>query len=239
MYLEPCKVIKGNVTSSCTNSKKSQGKKTDPFTFEDRPTNKWPRFKYIGRSKFWISVFCVACQGEWPSDRDFHRVINDFIPLPSQKKREREDSLLEKKKKKKRKRKNLPIKMISTQLIHVHEAKNRKLIFVIIHICECEVCEKRGIVRTGRNLSSRNTRSTIRHSSPTGKHEKRTKWGRKRERQRERERERESEKQEKKGRKKERKERGRNYEAEVENKGGEIWFIPLDLAAQKARHTRI
>ena len=140
-------------------------------------------------------------------------------PSPLKKKEREKIRYLKKKKKKKRKRKNLPIKMISTQLIHVHEAKNRKLIFVIIHICECEVCEERGIVRTGRNLSSRNTRSTIRHSSPTGKHEKRTKWGRKRERQRERERERKTGKKRKKERKKRkgtklrsggRKQRGRN-----------------------------
>lgn len=76
---------------------------------------------------------------------------------------------------------------------------------MIIHICKSELCEERRIVRTGRNLSSRNTRSTIRHSSPTGKHEKRTKWGRGRER-REEERVRASEKQEKK-KKEERKKR--------------------------------
>lgn len=59
---------------------------------------------------------------------------------------------------------------------------------------------------------------------------RRTNEGEREEKQKKRERERKKE---------EKEEGGRNYEAEAGNKEEEIWFIPLDLVAQKTRHTRI
>ena len=55
----------------------------------------------------------------------------------------------------------------------------------------------------------------------------------------EREKKQKKKKRETEGKKEEKEEGGRNYEAEAGNKEEEIWFIPLDLVAQKTRHTRI
>lgn len=90
-------------------------------------------------------------------------------------------------------------------------------------------CERNG--SNGRNLSSRNTRSTIRHSSPTGKRrakgEKMAELRRvvgegKRTSEGEREKKQKKKKRETEGKKEEKEEGGRNYEAEAGNKEEEI-----------------